>query len=302
MNLKEKMQELDDRVNKLDNRGLLTNGSFYVKETLQSLFKRVNAKDEQGTLSVPFSLLIALSNLEKRIEALENACKHNYTFDWVYTYIEDRQHEKIKRCSNCNKKYGETITEPCNKVTQYKYNNNQHHYSLSTCENCHGWLEQGKEEECVPKNVYIYEQLDGVNHIKKVECDICDGTMTKTLEPCTIVGDECTECHYKTHSHNYTDEITTSPTCETDGEKTWTCSCGDFYTEKIFALGHAWVTQEATCVSRETQYCENCGKPNPSFSGQGPLEHDYSGYCNDCGYNFCSRCGEGHADFCQNKN
>lgn len=35
------------------------------------------------------------------------------------------------------------------------------------------------------------------------------------------------------HEHNYTEEITVEATCETDGEATYTCECGDTYTEPI---------------------------------------------------------------------
>ena len=300
------MQELDNRVNKLDNLGLLTNGSFSVKETLQSLFERVNAKDEGDTLSVPFSLRNALSNLEKRIEALENACKHNYTYDWVYTYIKDRQHEKIKRCSNCDRTYGETEEESCNKITKYIYNNNQTHYSLSTCENCGGWLEPGATEVCVVKN-YTYVQLDdGVSHIKKEECDICNGTIKESQEPCTIVGDECTECHRKVHSHNHIDEVTTAPTCENDGVKTWTCSCGDWYTEGIPALGHSTScgicsecgkcighNESAYCEVHKTHYCPYCQSEEHTSCIEGCALHPgqgTSGYCDSHGITYCTGC------------
>lgn len=43
------------------------------------------------------------------------------------------------------------------------------------------------------------------------------------------------------HEHNYIETVTTEPTCETDGEATYTCdSCGDTYTEVIKATGHSF--------------------------------------------------------------
>jgi len=42
------------------------------------------------------------------------------------------------------------------------------------------------------------------------------------------------------HTHNYSSKVTTSATCDKDGVKTFSCSCGDSYTEKIAATGHAW--------------------------------------------------------------
>ena len=43
------------------------------------------------------------------------------------------------------------------------------------------------------------------------------------------------------HTHSYTSKITKQPTCTTTGVKTFTCSCGDSYTEKIPATGHKYV-------------------------------------------------------------
>lgn len=74
---------------------------------------------------------------------------------------------------------------------------------------------------------------------------------TATLEP--------TE---ESHTHNYTEVITTQVSCETDGLKTFTCECGDTYTEPIPAIGHIYEnyvynndatyttdgTETATCV------------------------------------------------------
>ena len=42
------------------------------------------------------------------------------------------------------------------------------------------------------------------------------------------------------HSHTYTQTVTKAPTCTTDGEKTFTCSCGSSYEEKLPATGHNW--------------------------------------------------------------
>ncbi|MBQ7255861.1 MAG: hypothetical protein IJS31_06440 [Oscillospiraceae bacterium] len=52
------------------------------------------------------------------------------------------------------------------------------------------------------------------------------------------------------HVHSYTASVTTAATCETAGVMTYTCSCGDSYTEPIAALGHDWdegvVTKQPT--------------------------------------------------------
>ena len=43
------------------------------------------------------------------------------------------------------------------------------------------------------------------------------------------------------HEHVYASEVTTQATCTTDGVRTYTCSCGDTYTEPIPAAGHNYV-------------------------------------------------------------
>ena len=56
----------------------------------------------------------------------------------------------------------------------------------------------------------------------------------------------------QTHSHSYTSAVTKKPTCTENGIKTYTCSCGDSYTEKISATGHKWdggtAERTATCT------------------------------------------------------
>lgn len=44
----------------------------------------------------------------------------------------------------------------------------------------------------------------------------------------------------KPHEHSYSSAVTKQPTCKNEGIRTFTCSCGDSYTESIPANGHAW--------------------------------------------------------------
>lgn len=69
----------------------------------------------------------------------------------------------------------------------------------------------------------------------------------------------------KAHTHSYTSKVTKKATCTSDGVKTYTCSCGKSYTEKIAKTGHKAVTDkavEATCISEgktEGSHCSVCG-------------------------------------------
>lgn len=70
------------------------------------------------------------------------------------------------------------------------------------------------------------------------------------------------------HEHSYQEEVTKEATCTETGEKTFTCDCGDSYTEEIAALGHEYtdtVTKEPTCTGEgeKTYTCTRCGDTYP---------------------------------------
>ncbi len=65
------------------------------------------------------------------------------------------------------------------------------------------------------------------------------------------------------HTHSYQGQVTTQPSCTTDGEETYTCSgCEDFYTETIPAAGHKYTktTKNPTCTAKGaiTYTCTVC--------------------------------------------
>ena len=67
------------------------------------------------------------------------------------------------------------------------------------------------------------------------------------------------------HIHSYTAKVTKEATCTTDGEKIYTCTCGDRYTETIPAKGHSWVKGETVApTENEKGYtiytCASCGE------------------------------------------
>ena len=72
---------------------------------------------------------------------------------------------------------------------------------------------------------------------------------------CTFTSDTTVYAHwtqYEVHEHVYTSEITKEPTCTEAGEKTYSCSCGDTYTEDIPARGH----QEEKVAGKEDSCTE----------------------------------------------
>ena len=105
------------------------------------------------------------------------------------------------------------------------------------------------------------------------------------------------------HEHSYTAEETKAATCTGDGVMTYTCQCGESYTEAISALGHDYhvtANNGATCTEAGTvtYTCTRCGD---SYTEEGgALGHDYreavtkQATCTESGTvtKTCTRCGD----------
>ena len=84
------------------------------------------------------------------------------------------------------------------------------------------------------------------------------------------------------HEHNYTEEITVEATCETDGEATYTCECGDTYTEVIPATGHSFTNYVSnndatyTADGTETAKCDNCDATDTRTAEGSMLTYTYT--------------------------
>lgn len=116
-----------------------------------------------------------------------------------------------------------------------------------------------------------------------------------------------TQKQEQSHTHAYVEEVTTEATCETDGEKTFTCECGDIYTEVITALGHnyeevpdsaveATCAQEGKAVDTKCSVCENVvtGEviPSPAHTyGEYVYNNDATSSADGTETATCSVCG-----------
>ena len=80
------------------------------------------------------------------------------------------------------------------------------------------------------------------------------------------------------HEHQYVEEVTTEATCTAAGEKTFTCECGDSYTETIPALNHDYQvieTKPATCTA-EGSVVYSCSRCDDTYSETlEKTEHQY---------------------------
>ena len=110
-----------------------------------------------------------------------------------------------------------------------------------------------------------------------------------------------------THTHNYTETVTKKATCTTDGLKTFTCVCGDTYTETIKATGHKntiFITElKPTCTEpgSEDEYCLDCSElvgtheiPALGHDDSGEWIVEKAATCTENGSKvlYCKRCTE----------
>jgi len=100
--------------------------------------------------------------------------------------------------------------------------------------------------------------------IRTFTCD-CNDVYTQTIEALghDMVDGECTRCEYvipplPQHTHSYTFSGSTE-TCTEDGLATYTCGCGESYTEETDALGHDVVDGKCTRCDYKVEAPEEDG-------------------------------------------
>ena len=106
---------------------------------------------------------------------------------------------------------------------------------------------------------------DDHTHIYEYEGEVIQPTCIENgKKVMTCECGEVQETALPATGHTYTSTVTTTPTCETDGVKTFTCTdCANSYKETLLALGHdytARVTTPVTCEENgiRTYYCNVC--------------------------------------------
>ena len=84
------------------------------------------------------------------------------------------------------------------------------------------------------------------------------------------------------HEHSYISNVTKEPTCTSDGVRTYSCSCGNSYTESISANGHSFgsytYNNDATydADGTETATCSVCGAKDTRTASGTKLVHTHS--------------------------
>lgn len=174
---------------------------------------------------------------------------HNYVGEITKEPACAEPGEKTYTC-DCGESYTESI-DPTG-----------HHYENGECTDCG---EKDPDHEHSYREVITKEPTCTEEGEKTYICD-CGDSYTEKI-PATghnFIDGECEHCGEKDpdhHEHDYKEEITKEPTCTEAGEKTYTCDCGDSYTEEIPATGHNFVDGE----------CEHCGEKDPDYH-----KHNYT--------------------------
>ena len=165
---------------------------------------------------------------------------------------------------------------------------------ISTCEEP-GYTAHEICSVCGDK--FGYEEIPAINHKNATEHKQQDSTCT---EIGYTVGKYCPDCELwieghdviPTIDHSYTVSVTKEPTCTTSGEKTFTCVCGESYTEAIEKLGHSEVKvsgKAATCKSTglsDGKKCSVCGTVTVEQQTIAKKAHTYTNSC-DKSCNVC---------------
>ena len=181
-----------------------------------------------------------------------------------------------------------------------------------------------EREKEVLENTADEENTETVTDTEEVTAENTENVEDKNEKPQTTVSDKTDSGNEKpatqekpsqtsqsstpgtdVHTHSYTSSVTSSPTCSTEGIKTYCCSCGHSYTESIPCTSHNYfeTITEATCTSEgnTTKRCQNCGHVIYT-QGSPALGHDYDYYndvvveptCEERGSSTvtCKRCGK----------
>ena len=151
----------------------------------------------------------------------------------------------------------------------------------------------------LPETAYAFKIVaDGVKSDEFVLVDYADGaTITLGEAACEHEYDNacdttCNKCEEtrEVEDHVYTEAVTKTPTCTEVGLKTFTCSCGDTYTEEISATGHNYssVVTAPTCTADgyTTHTCTACGD-SYTDNKTSALGHKYDNACDKT----CNTCG-----------
>lgn len=168
-----------------------------------------------------------------------------------------------------NTTYHNPVTGDTSNVTEWNYDYSDRSYTVVTDSGNTVTITYGDE------NVNVTE------YVTNEEGDTVTNNYTYYYLVENVSGPSDPDTPDTPHTHNYSETVTRAATCIMFGIKTFTCSCGDSYTQNIAATGHSWVVKNTVL----TQYdesgnlvqqgytifrCSTCGEENKSETGTVP--------------------------------
>ena len=192
------------------------------------------------------------------------------------------------------------VNIPTGEVPTAVYSNHVHNYQPVTIKKA-TCLESGQIQYiCSCGDSYTVDQL-ATGHVpddwevvkaatenadgqKVRRCLYCNDIVASETIPATGSANGDGSKSVPKHEHLYVSTVERAPSCVLAGLRKHTCSCGDFYTESIPAIGHVatdWtetVAPTVTTLGSSTRTCSVCGAmldiksipaltPGPSASG-----------------------------------
>ena len=170
-------------------------------------------------------------------------------------------------CLRCNDTYKDAYTNAKGHVS-INAGTSSVHKKCSVCdvtlENTHTYTNSiTTQPTCTTTGIRTYTCDCGYKYTETVDAlghTIVNGGTLYAHTKCNICDDIISS------THNYSDSVTTKPTCTTAGVRTYTCDCGYKYTESINALGHTTVNGGVSNIHTK---CSTCGATLSS-------EHNYT--------------------------
>ena len=229
--------------------------------------------------------------------AVCGADKHVAKSDITYVPSGNNTHYERVVCSVCNgviSYHNKTCTISSGECSKCGQNCSHINQSLSSGT----WVSNGNGTHTFKPlctDCLIYTDVNSVTNSctynTEGECETCG--YVKAEEPEEPEPEEPEEPDV--HVHNYTSEITKSPTCsDNSGERTYTCeNCGDSYKETFqgevrHREGSFVVTVEATCETEGIQVasCVDCGASLRTQTISALGHNMVDNHCTRCDYEF----------------